>query len=278
MHTQLRRGSASSLTPEGQESLLEQAREVDLAAAVFRNRVINPDQYDDDEQVQVNARATTIPARTKRRWRQWYREAENQYGSGLIGLLPQFRSLLGENERLIPRSSQLIQQVLETHYDTVTRKPKRGAYGEYLKLAEEQHLSRFASERFTEKIERHKTAYDQAVAREGTRAAYPFKDYVHEQEKTISRHGSYAWAMATPGSYGIKSGSVRLQNWPTPGKMLVDTAHSLPSQAHCRLLLDLRSPQLSFLSGGSSVVCQALRAPANSDHGRWWPRVCQRVL
>jgi len=33
------------------------------------------------------------------------------------------------------------------------------------------------------------------VVREGTRAAYPFKDFVREQEKTVSRHGSYCWAM-----------------------------------------------------------------------------------
>lgn len=79
----------SSITSEGQ-ILLEQARDVDSAIAVFRNRVINPDQYDDEEQAQIAERAPTIPARTKRRWRQWYRDAEIQYGSGFLGLLPQF--------------------------------------------------------------------------------------------------------------------------------------------------------------------------------------------
>ena len=185
--------SAPSITPEGRV-LLEQARDVDLATAVFRNRVINPDQYDDDEQMQVNTRATTIPARTKRRWHQWYRDAESQYGSGFIGLLPQF-ARSGRKREAGAESSQLIHQVLETHYDTVTRKPKRGAHGEYLKLAEEQHLTPLSPRTFYREIERHKTAYDQVVAREGARAAYPFKDYAHAQEKTISRHGSYAWAM-----------------------------------------------------------------------------------
>ncbi len=33
------------------------------------------------------------------------------------------------------------------------------------------------------------------MLREGTRAAYPFKDSVREHEKTVPRHGSYAWAM-----------------------------------------------------------------------------------
>ena len=183
----------SNFTSAGQV-LLDQARDVDLATAVFRNRVINPDQYHDDEQAQIAERAATIPARTKRYWRQLYREAEEQYGSGLIGLLPHFTRSGRKWETASPRR-ELIHEVLETHYDTVTRKPKRGAYGEYLKRAEEQQLAPLSPRTFYREVERHKTAYDQTVAREGTRAAYPFKDYFREQEKTINRHGNYAWAM-----------------------------------------------------------------------------------
>ena len=48
----------SNFTSAGQ-TLLDQARDVDLATAVFRNRVINPDQYHDDEQAQIAERAAT---------------------------------------------------------------------------------------------------------------------------------------------------------------------------------------------------------------------------
>ncbi len=183
-----------SITPEGQD-LLDQAREVDMMAAIFRNRVINPDHYHDDEQAQVTARAENIPARTIRRWRMFYREAESLYGSGLIGLLPQYAKC-GRKREITVEASNLIQQVLETHYDTVTRKPKRGAYGEYLRLSEEQHLAPVSQRMFYTEVQRHKTWYDQTLVREGARAAYPFKDYTRETERTISRHGSYAWAMA----------------------------------------------------------------------------------
>ncbi len=185
--------TSSNFTHEGQE-LLDQARDVDLATAVFRNRVINPEQYHDDEQAQIAERAATIPVRTKRYWRQLYREAEEQYGSGWIGLLPHF-TRSGRKWETNATSRKLIHEVLETHYDTVTRKPKRGAYGEYLKRAEEQHLAPLSPRTFYREVESHKAAYDQIVAREGARAAYPFKDYWREQEQTISRHGSYAWAM-----------------------------------------------------------------------------------
>jgi putative transposase len=183
----------SNFTKAGQE-MLDQARDVDLATAVFRNRVINPEQYHDDEQAQIAERAATIPVRTKRYWRQLYREAEEQYGSGLIGLLPHF-TRSGRKWETNAASRKLIHEVLETHYDTVTRKPKRGAYGEYLKRAEEQQLVPLSPRTFYREVDSHKATYDQIVARQGTRAAYPFKDYWREQEQTTSRHGSYAWAM-----------------------------------------------------------------------------------
>src|SRR5260370_8946128 len=75
----------SSITEAG-EALLDQAREVDLATATFRNRVIHPEHYHDDEQEELPVRAATIPARTKRRCRPLYRKSEMTYGSGYIGL------------------------------------------------------------------------------------------------------------------------------------------------------------------------------------------------
>jgi putative transposase len=183
----------SSLTAEG-EVLLDLARDVDLATATLRNRVIHSDQYHDDEQREIAERATTIPARTKRHWRQLYREAEVSYGSGYIGLLPHFtnRGTRKMNEEVVA----LIEGVLGTHYDTVTRKPKRGAYGEYLKQSQEKNLPTVSQRTFYAQAKRHKTVYEQVLAREGARAAYPFKEYHHAAEKTINRHGSYAWAMA----------------------------------------------------------------------------------
>src|SRR5262249_6114118 len=49
---------------------------------------------------------------------------------------------------------------------------------------------------FYARAKRHKSVYEQILAREGARAAYPFKEYHHGPEKTIHRHGSYAWSMA----------------------------------------------------------------------------------
>jgi putative transposase len=185
---------ASGLTQEGRE-LLERASDVDLATAVFRNRVIHPEHYHDEEQEQLAERRVAVPSRTKRRWQQWYREAETRYGRGFLGLLPHYHNC-GGLRQLDTEVITLLHQVLETHYDTVTQKPKRGAYGEYLKRSEEQQLKTVSQRTFYTEAQHHKASYEQVVVREGTRAAYPFKDQVHEFEKTVSRHGNYAWAMA----------------------------------------------------------------------------------
>jgi len=185
---------ASRITPEGRE-LLESASDVDLATAVFRNRVIHPEHYHDDEQTQTAELRTTIHPRRRQRWQQRYREAEIRYGSGFIGLLPHYQNC-GGTRKIDVEVIALIHQVLETHYDTVTQKPKRGAYGEYLKCSEEQRLRTVSQRTFYTEAQRHKPTYEQMVVREGTRAAYPFKDHTHAFEKTVSRHGDYAWAMA----------------------------------------------------------------------------------
>jgi putative transposase len=182
-----------NFTAEGQ-ALLEQASEADLATALFRNRVIHPKDYQDDEQAQTAARRAAVPDRTRQYWQQLYREGEARYGSGFLGLLPHYHNC-GGLRQIKAEVIALIHQVLETHYDTTTRKPKRGAYGEYLKCSEEQHLNAVSQKTFYLEAKRHLGAYDQTVIREGMRAAYPFKDFVREQERTISRHGSYCWAM-----------------------------------------------------------------------------------
>src|SRR5579872_986173 len=181
-------------TPEGQ-AVFEHAKEADLAIAVFRHRVIYPEQYDDEEQTQTAEARAAVPARTRRRWQQWYREAETIYGNGFLGLLPRYHNC-GGNRKISAEVIDLIHRVLETHYDTVRRAPKRGAYGEYLKCSEERALGPVSQWTFYLEAQRHKAAYEQTLAREGARAAYPLKDYIRDQEQTTYRHGTYAWGLA----------------------------------------------------------------------------------
>lgn len=183
----------SSITDVGQEKLAS-ASETAWATAVFRNRAINPGQYDDEEQKEITPKIEAIPERTRFRWQQSYREAEVQHGSGILGLLPDYQNC-GGTKKLATQTRDLIHEVLSTHYNTTTRKPKRGAYGEFLLQCKEKNIPETTQRTFYEEAKRYAPVYDQMVAREGTRAAYPFKDHVRTHEKTTSRHGNYAWSM-----------------------------------------------------------------------------------
>jgi len=93
----LETSAVSSLTPEGQ-TFLEAASERDLHTALFRNRVLHPEQYDDEEQERTKEERAAVPKRTRQYWQQQYREAEIEYGSGFIGLLPRYRNCGGNRQ------------------------------------------------------------------------------------------------------------------------------------------------------------------------------------
>ena len=135
--------------------------------------------------------------------------------------------------------NDLIEEVLTTHYDTLTRKPKRGAYGEYVTQSKEKHLPTLSQRTFYARAKHHKSVYEQLLAREGARAAYPFKEYHHGAEKTIHRHGSYAWSMAHIDHLEVDLRALRFQNKPTPGQMLAHAHDPFVSPAYRCVLLDL---------------------------------------
>jgi len=186
-------GPCYNFTEEGRERLAL-ARECDFAAAVFRNRVIKLEDYDDEEQKQIGRLAAKVPARTKRDWRKLYREGEIKYGSGFIGLIPDYSDCGGA--KIDQKVIELIESVLKEYYDAVTQKLKRGAYGEYLLRSKENGLPTVSQATFYARAKRHLAMYDQTYVREGARAAYPYKDYHRPGQRTTNRHGVYAWAKA----------------------------------------------------------------------------------
>jgi putative transposase len=185
--------SPSFLTEAGQEKQAR-ARECDLQAAVYRNRVIHPEDYDDDEQKELTEKIAKEDPRKKRYWCQLYQEGEVKYGSGFIGLIPDYVNCGGVKLPLAVRN--LIEEVLNEYYDTTTRKHKRGAYGEYILRSKKISLPTVSQTTFYAWVKRHRTVYDQIYLREGARAAYPYKDYFRSSQRTTNRHGNHAWAGA----------------------------------------------------------------------------------
>ena len=184
----------SPFTEEGRVRL-EQASPHDVATAVFRSRVIHPDDYDDAEQTRLASSIAAVPERTRYHWKRLYQQGEVSYGSGFIGLLPSY-SRCGGKRSLDPAVYALMEEVLRSHYDSVRRSPKRGAYGEYLLQSQERGLAPASQSTFYAHAKRHLATYEQRCAREGERAAYAAKDVYRTEVRHPRRHGTYAWAMA----------------------------------------------------------------------------------
>ena len=177
------------ITAEGQ-AVLERARPADIAIALFRDRVLHPLPGADAERAPA-----AVPARTKRDWARAYRQAEERFGSGFLGLLPRFTDRGGQRKIAAPVIA-LMHRVLEGEYDTLVRKPKRGAYGVYLLQSAAAGLPPVSQRTFYAEARRHKTVHAQALARDGRRAAYATKEPYRETVPTLPRHGLYAWSLA----------------------------------------------------------------------------------
>jgi len=162
--------------------------------AIFRNRVIHPEDDDDDEQARSTAARLKLSGRTMREWRRRYRDGEIRYGSGYLGLLPSHINC-GGGRKLTDDHLALIHGVLTDHFDTHARRLKRGSYGEYLLRCGEKTIEPTTETTFYAESKYHKRAYDQEMARGGSGVAYKHKDYYRGRAYTTARHGSYAWAM-----------------------------------------------------------------------------------
>lgn len=102
---------------------LSRASEGDLHSAVYRAGLIGP--YLDDGVMPASA---VVAARTFFRWLASYREAEVALGSGFLGLLPQ-SGMRGNREPKLPElSRRLLQEFIETDYETLKQKTKYASW------------------------------------------------------------------------------------------------------------------------------------------------------
>ena len=162
-----------------------------MATAVFRNRVIHPEDYDDEEQRRLASKIAAVPERTQYHWKRLYRQGEVIYGSGFIGLLPSY-SRCGGARKLDPEVRALMEEVLKGtlrhgHAETQTRGVRRIS----LTVTRTRPPTCVPVQ-----AKRHLATYDQRLSREGKRAAYSAKDVYRTSLRQTRRHGTYAWAMA----------------------------------------------------------------------------------
>jgi len=178
-------GSAPLIpNPAGPEIIkrLLAASEDDLRVANERSEIVRHQLKGDPPPA-----ARPVPVRTLRRWLSEYRDAERLWGTGYVGLLPRPRP--GNcAQRLSEKSAQLLNEVIETEYETSKQK-SRYACWIWLQRACEGAGVRTPSYMTLCTAVRKRDGFDQASKRKGHRAAYSQETFYFELELKTPRHG-----------------------------------------------------------------------------------------
>ena len=167
------------------KSILLTASPKDLEDANHRYRTIEPILLGQ------TIETPTIPERTRRHWLAKYKQAQQQYGYGYIGLLNCSKNKGNRNRKLPQQTLELIDEFITQSYETYKQKRKYEVYGAFsnacatLGIPDDQIPS---YKTFITEIKR-RSGWEQTCNREGHRAAYPQKPFYWELELTTPRHG-----------------------------------------------------------------------------------------
>ncbi|WP_159438171.1 TnsA endonuclease N-terminal domain-containing protein [Salimicrobium flavidum] len=126
--------------------------------------------------------------RTIRGWVKKYRDAQEIYGNGFIGLIPSQRKKGNRKSKLPLETQELIGELIANSYETIKLKTAKIVYGELLIECEKRNLYAPSYQTFCKAIKNEKS-FSVKENREGRRAAYEHEDFYRELAFTTPKHG-----------------------------------------------------------------------------------------
>ncbi len=158
--------SPNSLNQTNGSWLIKSASESDCLEANRRYRLIAP------YLTGSGSRDPSVPRRTFYRWVKSWRQAEQTYGYGYIGLLPLHNKRGNRQPKLPDLTYQLMTEYIANDYETYKQKGKRAVYGALVNACEQQETTAPSYKTFL-KFCNNRCQYEQTKKRQGSRAAYP---------------------------------------------------------------------------------------------------------
>lgn len=122
------------------------------------------------------------------RWLRQWRWAEQAYGCGYLGLLPQYRQRGNRLPKLPERSRELLRQAIKEQYETPRQMKKMEVYALYRRKCEEEGLKPASYVTFHLES-KGRPRHEQVAKRAGERVAYTSEPFYWELERTTPRHG-----------------------------------------------------------------------------------------
>jgi transposase InsO family protein len=164
------------------KELLVQAGPLDLAEANRRYEAIRPYLAKDKDA------GSDLPNRTIYRWLASYRQAEHVYGNGYVGLLPRTSGRGNRSLKLQESSRELMMEFIARDYESNKQKNKRSVYALLLRECEERGVIAPSYKTFAQAVD-SRPRYEQALRRQGSRAAYIHEPFYFDLELATPRHG-----------------------------------------------------------------------------------------
>lgn len=131
---------------------------------------------------------STVSGRTLRRWLKKWRDAQDIYGCGYVGLIPKQHNK-GNSKRKLPDSTiAILEEFITKDYQTLKQKRKFEVYGALLLSCEERGVIAPSYKTFVKAVNQ-KPIWEQTMKRKGKRAAYAHEPFYRELTLTTPRHG-----------------------------------------------------------------------------------------
>ena len=157
----------------------------DLAVANYRQKIIEPYLHKDPP---TNS---PVSERTIRRWKAKYHSAEETYGWGYIGLLPNRKDKGNRVERFSDQTWEFIDKIIEQHYENFKQRNKLTTYGILAREWEKARKTDPCPSRTTfYKRINSRADHRQTRKRQGNRAAYQKSSFYHELTFSTPCHGN----------------------------------------------------------------------------------------
>lgn len=133
-------------------------------------------------------RKSDTPARTLRFWAARYREAEEVFGDGYIGLLPETQKRGNRRDRLPDKTRALMMQSIENDFETLKQKSKYACWVALKHTCEQQGVTAPSYRAFRRALGK-RSQFEQTLKRKGRRAAYKYEPAYWDLDLTTPRHG-----------------------------------------------------------------------------------------
>lgn len=164
------------------KKILHSADEKDLEIAntrfEFVQRAINNEPVDSSE----------VSPRTLRDWVKQYREAEEAFGNGYVGLIPRMKNRGNRAQKLPDESIELMNDYINNNYETIKQKSRKIVYGQLANECESTGILPPSYQTFCLAVKNRPKA-EQTRKRKGNRAAYQVGEFYWELSQTTPRHG-----------------------------------------------------------------------------------------